>query len=105
LFQAGSYIPLQGAGEKQEHVVAFAREHDWRMALIAVPRFSYTLMQGRMQSPLAEAWGDTEILLPPDASREFFNVFTGEAVRATGGRSLLCRELFAHFPVALLGSR
>lgn len=105
LFQTGSYLPLATAGEKEEHVVAFAREHDWQMAVVAVPRYSCTLMNSALQAPLSDVRGQAELQLPPHAPDEFVNVFTGEIVRAGAGRSLLCREVFAHFPVALLGSR
>jgi hypothetical protein len=43
--------------------------------------------------------------LPPRAPSEFENVLTGEVLRATPARSLLCSELFATLPVALLSSR
>jgi (1->4)-alpha-D-glucan 1-alpha-D-glucosylmutase len=105
LFQSGSYLPLAAPTEKPEHVVAFAREHEWQMAIVAVPRFSYTLMRGEMRPPLGEVWGSAELALPPQAPDEFVNIFTGETVRRTPGRTLLCREVFARFPVALLSSR
>jgi (1->4)-alpha-D-glucan 1-alpha-D-glucosylmutase len=101
LFQHGRYIPLSGAGGNEEHLVAFAREHDWRMAVVVVPRLSYTLFRGDMHARMAERWGDTQLLLPSNTPDEFVNVFTGEVFQARD-RALLCRELFAHFPVALL---
>jgi hypothetical protein len=33
------------------------------------------------------------------------NIFTGEAVEVTNRRTILCRELFRVFPLALLASR
>lgn len=105
LFQSGTYIRLEGSVEKQEHVVAFVREHDWHMAVVVVPRFPYTLMQSQIRPPLGDAWGNAEIVLPPHAPEEFVNVFTGERLTRAAGRPLLCREVFAHFPVALLSSR
>ncbi len=105
LFQSGRYIRLQGGVEKQEHVVAFAREYDWHMAVVVAPRFTYTLMQGEMRPPLGEVWGNAEVALPQHAPGEFVNLFTGETVRRAGGGALLCREIFARFPVALLSAR
>ena len=55
--------------------------------------------------PLGEIWGDTEFALPPGIEGEFVNLFTGEVVRTTASRTLLCREVFFSFPVALLLSR
>jgi (1->4)-alpha-D-glucan 1-alpha-D-glucosylmutase len=104
LFQFGKYIPLFPAGEKREHVVAFAREYGGETALVAVPRLAYSLMSGEPVAPLADVWRMTEVPVPP-GSGEFVNVLTGEALATVNGRSLLCREIFAHFPVALLAAR
>ena len=41
----------------------------------------------------------------PQSIRKFPNVWTGERLTSPNGRSLLCREIFAHFPVALLALR
>lgn len=103
LFREGAYIPLAVTGAKQEHVVAYVRAQRDRMAVVAVPRLSYTLMKGEMRAPVGDIWEDTEIQLPARVA-EFRHVITGEAVRPAGVRSLLCRELFARLPVALLGS-
>jgi (1->4)-alpha-D-glucan 1-alpha-D-glucosylmutase len=102
LFRAGTYIPLAAGNEKQEHLVAFARFYEDRLAVVATPRFPYTLMRGRVQPPIGEAWGNAELQLPAEAvGGRLLNIFTGE-VHPANGRSLLCREVFAHFPVALL---
>lgn len=104
LFRAGSYIPLAGGTEKQEHLVAFARAYEDRVALVAVPRFSYTLMRGRLQPPIGDAWGNAELQLPAEAlGTRLLNIFTGEVI-SPDGRALLCRDLFAHLPVALLAA-
>ena len=102
LFATGAYHPLHGTVEKPEHLIAFRRTHAGQSALVAVPRFAYSLMRGAMQPPTGDAWGAAEIALPPGSPTEFENVLTGEMVRQTASRSLLCREVFASFPVALL---
>ena len=104
LFQSGSYLPLDGIGEHQNHVVAFAREYNGEIAVAAAPRLAFTLMKGQPRPPLGEAWGETQLELPA-GSGDFVNVFTGEAPAGGGTRTLLCREVFAHFPVALLAGR
>ncbi len=108
LFHEGSYLPLE-ASEMARHVCAFARVRGKNagreeMAIVAAPRFTYSLMNGKTAAPLAEVWGGATITVPEQGPREFENAFTGETVRAEGG-SLLCRELFRHFPVALLHGR
>jgi (1->4)-alpha-D-glucan 1-alpha-D-glucosylmutase len=102
LFHAGRYLPLQASGPKSKHVVAFGREHHHQVAIVAVPRLSYTLAGAAVRAPLAALWESTEIPVPPHTAEFMENVFTGEKVRVTAQRTLLCGEIFAHFPVALL---
>jgi len=105
LFRSGAYIPLHCAGDREPNLVAFARAHSSGFALTAVPRFSYSMMKGEMRAPLGNVWGDAEMGLPPEAPDALLNVLTGEELRGGAARSLLCREVFAHFPVALLVGR
>jgi (1->4)-alpha-D-glucan 1-alpha-D-glucosylmutase len=106
LFHEGSYVALEAAGMTR-NLCTFGRVHHGRdaalpeTAIVAVPRFAYSLMAGKSVAPLADIWGDSAIRLPAEGPQEFVNVFTGETVRAQEG-SLLCRELFRHFPMALL---
>ena len=100
LFHLGRYLPLEAARGREEHVVAFARVHGPQAAITAVPRFAYTLMKGKEEPPLGPVWGDSEICLPQQLfGRRLRNVITGEYLNA--GESLLCREIFASFPVGL----
>ena len=102
LFQNGSYAPLAGAVEKQEHLVAFARFTERDLAIVAVPRLSHTLGRTSTTSN-GSPWGKAELVLPPQAAAaRLVNVFTGEELRAGSSRTVLCADLFAHFPVALL---
>jgi (1->4)-alpha-D-glucan 1-alpha-D-glucosylmutase len=102
LFQNGSYAPLAGSVEKQEHLVAFARFTERDLAIVAVPRLSHTLARTSATSN-GSPWGKAELVLPPQAAAaRLVNVFTGEELRAGSSRALLCADLFAHFPVALL---
>jgi (1->4)-alpha-D-glucan 1-alpha-D-glucosylmutase len=102
LFQFGSYVPLQASHGKEDHVVAFARIHEGQAAVIAAPRLSYTLMKGKEEPPLGSVWGESQISMPPQiVGKQLRNVLSGEGL--TAGSTLLCGELFAHFPVALLG--
>jgi len=93
---------LQATGPKREHVVTFARENHSEVAIIAAPRLSYTLANGKLQPPLGELWDSTELPVPSRTAEFVENVFTGERIKVTPARTLLCREIFAHFPVALL---
>jgi len=61
LFAAGNYVPLSVDGRYKDHVFAFARSLDHRVALLVIPRWTATVM-GQPSLPLGEtAWGDTSI--------------------------------------------
>ena len=105
LFRSGSYVPLGAVGEHREHLVAFARSYKDQRAVVAVPRLAYTMMKGRMQPPVGEGWGNTELELPPEVSNlSLVNVFTGEVMAPRNGRPIPAREIFGAFPVAILAS-
>ena len=105
LFQRGSYIPLEATGSKSHHIVAFARQHQGRTAIVAVPRLCATLL-GETHSTICDPdlWGDTRLEVPDSGVSCFHNVFTGECIPLQGARrnELALAALFAKFPVALL---
>ena len=109
LFRHSTYLPLE-VTDKQEHVCAFMRsvpEHRETKAasiITIVPRLSYTLMRGKIQAPLGEVWEQAELTLPENSPSSFENLFTGERLNRTERGTLLCREIFARFPVAVLVS-
>src|SRR5262249_46427366 len=82
--------------------VAFSRESNGQIAIVVVPRLSYSLAGGALRAPLGELWEDTEVPAPARAPEFLENVLTAERVRVTPQRTLLCSEVFAAFPVALL---
>ena len=102
LFHLGKYVPLHAFGPKREHAVSFARENHRQIAIIVVPRLSYSLTGGALCPPLGQFWQETEIPVPSRAPETLENVFTGEKIQVTPQRTLLCREVFGRFPVALL---
>ena len=102
LFREGNYIPLQAEGSRQEHVVAFARSYAGEFIIVAAPRLAYTLMRGSEHPPINAVWNDTAVLLPPSFPGPMRNLFTGEPVNPRNENRLLCSDLFAHLPFALL---
>jgi len=103
LFRHGNYKALRIEGDRSEHVVAFAREHDHKSVIVAVPRLYYTMLNGEPRMAGAEDWGATSVRAGRELSgREYRNAFTGERVKMTSDGALLCSELFGGFPVALL---
>ena len=105
LFRSGGYVRLQVLHDRDEHVVAFARLHADTASIIAVPRLAYTLMKGHEQPPIGAVWGDRLLVLPTGAAgRPWRNVLTGELLIPNADNQLLCREVFGHFPSALLSA-
>lgn len=95
LFTQGEHVALAPAGERAEHVVAFARAHEAEFAVTAVARF-FTRLPA---PPLGTAaWGDTTLPMPDGTYRELLG---GRELRACGGR-LALSEIFARLPLALL---
>jgi len=80
------YEPLAARGPRSEHVVAFAR--GGRIVTV-IPRLVLAV---------GDDWAGTRLPLPRSIWR---NELTGDVVQ---GRDIGLRELFAHFPVALLSS-
>jgi (1->4)-alpha-D-glucan 1-alpha-D-glucosylmutase len=103
LFRKGAYTALTVNGERQEHVIAFERRDSatGTSVLVVLPRFASTLMRGKLQLPLGDAWGKDLLLIPGSADATYRNVFTGETVKVTNGAVALS-TLFAQFPVAML---
>jgi (1->4)-alpha-D-glucan 1-alpha-D-glucosylmutase len=107
LFRHGTYVPLHGMGEKQDHLFAFARLHGGEAVVAIVPRLLTSVMADPMTPPIGDkAWANTEVAMPDwkEPSR-FRNILTDERVSTTtaGGKQvLLAGRLFNMFPIAFL---
>jgi (1->4)-alpha-D-glucan 1-alpha-D-glucosylmutase len=102
LFMEGSYTPLTASAGYERHVIAYARGLHGKHVVAAAPRLSYTLMKGTIQPPVADAWGKATIEIPQEISGTLRNVYTNGRHAIGNDRRLLCSEVFATFPVALL---
>jgi (1->4)-alpha-D-glucan 1-alpha-D-glucosylmutase len=107
IFQDGRYLPLNVTGSKANHVCAFAREFEGRVAIVAVPRLCSALLGDDLSSPCNEGlWSDTEIELPEMAAAVcVHNAFTGECLSISAEAhplTLRVGRLLRDFPVALL---
>lgn len=101
LFHEGIYEPLTAEDDRNQHLIAFQRRRDGQSVVVVVPRFTYTSMKGDPRPPLGEeVWGNNALTVP-ELAGELRNVITGETI-AVGDSRLLCRELFATFPLAVL---
>jgi (1->4)-alpha-D-glucan 1-alpha-D-glucosylmutase len=104
IFRRGEYLPLEVAGDHQENVIAFLRRDpaSGRSVLAVLPRFACTLMRGKPELPLKEAWGKDQLKVPVTSGARFTNVFSGESVTVTEEQELPLSALLNSFPVALL---
>lgn len=107
LFEEGAYLTLDAQGEQAAHLCAFARVHQGRIVLVAVPRLCYRLLGGEIGLPLGKsAWGETMLALPPEwAELRFRNVLGGDHVKAETGEGavfLPAAKILGRFPVGLL---
>jgi (1->4)-alpha-D-glucan 1-alpha-D-glucosylmutase len=103
LFRHGSYAALDVEGERSEHVIAFTRRHEQSTAIVVVPRLSFTILNGEPRMVSAKEWGATQVRAPQEFSgRKFQNALTGESITVQPNGKMLCSEIFACFPVALL---
>ena len=104
LFSAGDYIPLEVTGAKQQHVIAFARRHENRWLLVIAPRWCVGLCEIN-QLPLgATIWDDTQVILPPEAPRQWQSILTPAAIKSTqetGVNFYLASQLFDELPVGV----
>ncbi len=86
LFLEGEYLPLPAAGERSDHVVAFARRYGGQAALVLAPRMVVGLIGEAERLPVGTAvWGDTALPMPAGAAPgDYRNVLTGEILRLQG---------------------
>lgn len=108
LLTQGSYTPLRAAGDRQNHVIAFARTLDHRTVIAVAGRFFMALGAER-GIPVGEpAWGDSTLVLRRDLARPAFrDVFTQSTIRTVHHNerhSLPLSEVLSRLPVALLES-
>ncbi|MEX2230150.1 MAG: malto-oligosyltrehalose synthase [Dehalococcoidia bacterium] len=102
LFVDGEYEPMRAIGERAEHVIAYARTLDRRVAIAVVPRLPAALTgmatEGR---PWRPDWRGTALDIPPAlAGATIQDLFSGRSttLRAT----LPLEDVPGAFPVALL---
>jgi (1->4)-alpha-D-glucan 1-alpha-D-glucosylmutase len=105
LFAKGAYLPLRVVGDRQRHVIAFARVFGGRQAIVLAGRLLLELGAGQL--PVGQyAWRDSALLLRSElACSQYQEVFTQVSVdtELQNGKSVLpLSQVFAHLPLALL---
>jgi (1->4)-alpha-D-glucan 1-alpha-D-glucosylmutase len=108
LLSTGSYIPLRGAGKRQNHVVAFARTLGPHSVIAMAGRLFMGLGAGANLPLGVEAWGDSVVLLRKECRHAIYrDIFTQRMIEpeVRKGRFVLpLAKVFSHLPVALLES-
>jgi (1->4)-alpha-D-glucan 1-alpha-D-glucosylmutase len=104
LFLYGSYEPLKIRGNKHRHVLAFLRRHGGQSLLVLVPRLTVGLVSPP-DMPVGDVWGETELILPEDAPRQYRDLLGGRRSASAGlledGRAKI-KAVLADHPVSVL---
>jgi (1->4)-alpha-D-glucan 1-alpha-D-glucosylmutase len=104
LFARSGYRPLAVRGQREQHVVAFARTQSAKTLVVVAGRLYAALTEGGTRMPLGEVWDDTVLELP-GAATELHNTLTGERIipaERDGLPVVALRQLFATIPLAIL---
>jgi (1->4)-alpha-D-glucan 1-alpha-D-glucosylmutase len=106
LLSEGAYLPLRGVGDRQNHVIAFARISEHQAAIAAAGRFFMNLGGDPRQPVGAAAWRESALLLRKELRFTVYrDVFTHRniPVETLGGKQVLpLASVFSHLPVTLL---
>jgi (1->4)-alpha-D-glucan 1-alpha-D-glucosylmutase len=106
LFGEGAYVPLEGAGWRGHHLIAFGRGSSEHHVIVAAGRFFTGFGMLPRGAAGESAWSDTFLSVPGNLLQEHYvDLFTGQAVRADcerDARQLCMAEVFAHMPVSML---
>jgi (1->4)-alpha-D-glucan 1-alpha-D-glucosylmutase len=101
LFRRGTYQALEVLGNQAHNVLAFAREHEGKQAIVIVPIRCATLLENSAVPQVdALRWGDTRVVLPFAASdTNLKGLFSSTAV--TKNRELNISDALGDVPVNL----
>lgn len=106
LFTQGSYLPLEAAGDKSGHIIAFLRTFENKTLICISTRFFASLIDNPSFSIPEGSWNQTHIRLPENLKGSVFhNFLTDEETfsKEIEGKCALCLEsAFKTLPFALL---
>jgi (1->4)-alpha-D-glucan 1-alpha-D-glucosylmutase len=103
VFEQGTYISLEAAGELRDHVVSFARSIEGQTIVVAVGRL-FVKLSCRATLPIgADVWGDLRIDLRGLPSGPYRDLLSGMVINAEA--FLPARQIFSFLPVSVLVSR
>ncbi|EKS6727619.1 malto-oligosyltrehalose synthase [Enterobacter mori] len=74
LFRYGDWLPLKVTGEREEHLIAYARVKDDEALIVAVPRLVFTVTGNE------KLWVNTSVAIPEElVGKRYRDVFSGES--------------------------
>ena len=104
LFTVGAYVPLQAEGPAATSILAFARVHEGRAAVVAATRLPLSVDQGMISPQIPpEQLQETCLVLPRSlAGRRLRDILAGQE-GVMGEERMPLPSLLQGLPVALLG--
>ncbi|MCO7360796.1 malto-oligosyltrehalose synthase [Enterobacter mori] len=74
LFRYGDWLPLKVTGEREEHMIVYARVKDDEALIVAVPRLVFSVNRNE------KLWVDTSVAIPEElVGKRYRDVFSGES--------------------------
>jgi len=74
LFRYGDWLPLKVSGDREEHLIVYARVKDGEVLIVAVPRLVFGVTDNRT------LWGNTTVAIPEAlAGKRYRDLFSGES--------------------------
>lgn len=74
LFRYGDWLPLKVTGEREEHLIVYARVKDDEALIVAVPRLVFTVTRNE------KLWVNTSVAIPKElVGKRYRDVFSGES--------------------------
>ncbi|MEB7916463.1 malto-oligosyltrehalose synthase [Enterobacter mori] len=74
LFCYGDWLPLKVTGEREEHLIVYARVKDDEVLIVAVPRLVFTVTGNE------KLWVNTSVAIPEElVGKRYRDVFSGES--------------------------
>ncbi len=102
IFIKGEYIPLEVIGNKQDHIIAFARKYKNNTIIVIAPRFFHQFVSINKQVVSAENWKNTKVKLSKELiGNNWENIFTNKTLNINN-LSLDVSEVLQDLPCAVL---
>lgn len=74
LFRYGDWLPLKVTGEREEHLIVYARVNDDEALIVAVPRLVFTVTRNE------KLWVNTSVAIPEElVGKRYRDVFSGKS--------------------------